>query len=77
MAKVSSHKFILGTVQMGLAYGINNAIGKISLNDSCKILEYAYNKGIKILDSAEAYGNAHNVIGAFHKSHPKKRFKII
>ena len=70
-------KLILGTVQMGLPYGISNTRGKISLDDSLAILEYAYNKGIEILDSAEAYGNAHQVIGLFHKKYPTKIFKII
>ena len=70
-------KLILGTVQMGLPYGINNISGKISLDDSLDILEYAYDKGIEILDSAEAYGNAHQVIGLFHKKYPTKIFKII
>jgi len=70
-------KLILGTVQMGLAYGINNTSGKITLDDSLAILEYAYDNGIEILDTAEAYGNAHQVIGLFHKKYPTKNFEII
>ena len=70
-------KLILGTVQMGLAYGINNTSGKITLDDSLAILEYAYDNGIERLDSAEAYGNAHQVIGLFHKKYPTKNFEII
>jgi aryl-alcohol dehydrogenase-like predicted oxidoreductase len=77
MSKISNNKLILGTVQMGLSYGINNKSGKISLQNSIEILEYAYDSGIEILDSAAAYGNAHEVIGAFHEKHPEKRFKII
>jgi len=77
MVEILNNKLILGTVQMGLAYGINNAVGKVSLENSHEILEYAYDHGIQILDSAEAYGNAHEVIGAFHKNHPKKKFEII
>ncbi len=77
MSKILSNKLILGTVQMGIAYGINNTVGKVSLENSHKILEYAFDQGIQILDSAEAYGNAHEVIGAFHKNHPKKTFEII
>ncbi len=70
-------KIILGTVQMGLPYGISNNLGKISLENSIEILEYAFESGIEILDSAEAYGDAHQVIGAFHEKHPTKNFKII
>ncbi len=77
MPKNSTHKCILGTVQMGLNYGINNSNGKVSLKDSFEILEYAFDNGIRILDSAEAYGDAHQVIGAFHSKHPKKTFEVI
>ena len=77
MSKISNNKLILGTVQMGLPYGINNNLGKISLQNSFDILEYAFDNGIEILDSAEAYGNAHEVIGGFHKKFPNKKFEII
>ena len=77
MSKTLNSKFILGTVQMGLSYGINNAKGKVSLDDSLEIFEYAYDSGIRILDSAEVYGNAHEIIGIFHNKYPNKIFKII
>jgi aryl-alcohol dehydrogenase-like predicted oxidoreductase len=77
MSKSTVNKFILGTVQMGLNYGINNTNGKVSQEESHEILEYAFDNGIKILDSAEAYGNAHEIIGAFHKKKPTKTFEII
>lgn len=77
MLKILNNKFILGTVQMGLPYGINNSEGQISLDNSLAILNHAYDSGIEILDSAEAYGNAHEVIGEFHKQYLNKRFKII
>ncbi|MGB3608056.1 MAG: aldo/keto reductase [Psychroserpens sp.] len=77
MSKILNNKLILGTVQMGVAYGINNTIGKVTLENSHAILEYAFDHGIQILDSAEAYGNAHDVIGSFHKNNPKKTFEVI
>jgi aryl-alcohol dehydrogenase-like predicted oxidoreductase len=70
-------KIILGTVQMGLDYGINNNIGKISLKESHQILLKAHISGISILDTAEAYGNAHKVIGDFHRFHPNHKFQIV
>lgn len=70
-------KLILGTVQMGLDYGVNNHSGKISFEDSCAILSEALENGIGLLDTAEAYGNAHQVIGDFHRSNPKVKFKVI
>ena len=77
MSKILNSKFILGTVQMGLTYGINNTNGKISLDNSLKILEYAFDNGIETLDSAESYGNAHQVIGIFHNKNTTKKFKVI
>ena len=71
------NKLILGTVQMGLDYGVNNNSGKISFSDCCEILLQANENGIEILDTAEVYGNAHQIIGNFHKLHPEIKFKII
>lgn len=69
-------KLILGTVQFGLNYGINNTIGRLSEDKIFELLENAYDLGIKTLDTAEAYGNAHSIISNFHKQ-SKKRFNII
>lgn len=77
MSETLNSKFILGTVQMGLHYGINNTKGKGSLDDSLEILGHAFDNGIRILDSAEAYGNAHEIIGKFHNKYPDKIFKVI
>ena len=62
---------------MGLDYGVNNYSGKISFSESCAILLEAYKNGIIVLDTAEAYGNAHQVIGDFHRLNPKVKFKVI
>jgi aryl-alcohol dehydrogenase-like predicted oxidoreductase len=70
-------KIILGTVQMGLNYGINNSIGKITIEESHKILTKANLSGISTLDTAEVYGDAHHVIGQFHRSQPSCKFKIV
>ena len=69
-------KLILGTVQFGLNYGINNIIGKMSEPKIFELLENAFDLGLRTLDTAEAYGNAHIVISNFHKQ-SKKRFNII
>lgn len=70
-------KLILGTVQLGLDYGINNASGKPSLEKAFEILHAAYNNGIRTLDTAEAYGNSQEIIGKFQLQHPQKKFKVI
>ena len=56
MSKISSNKLILGTVQFGLDYGINNKLGKPNFKQSCEILSKAFDNGITTLDTAEAYG---------------------
>jgi aryl-alcohol dehydrogenase-like predicted oxidoreductase len=71
------NKIILGTVQLGLNYGINNKSGKPSLENAFEILHTAHDNGIRILDTAEAYGDSQEVIGEFQKSNPSKKFKII
>ena len=71
------NKLILGTVQMGLDYGINNISGKISLQDSFDIMSKAFELGVDTLDTAETYGNAHQVIGKFHSINPHIKFNVI
>ena len=70
-------KLILGTVQFGLDYGINNSSGKLSKKSIFKILNYAYQNKIQILDTAESYGDSQKIIGEFIKNNPDKKFKII
>lgn len=70
-------KLILGTVQFGIDYGVNNSIGKLEENQVLELFKIAHNQGIRILDTAEVYGNAHEIIGNFHKKNDDSRFKII
>lgn len=65
---MSFSKIILGTVQFGLDYGINNSSGKPSDEQIKKILDYAGSSGIRILDTAEAYGDSQTRIGDYHKT---------
>ena len=60
-------RIILGTVQFGLNYGINNKGGKTKTDEVFRILNYAFDNGITTLDSALAYGDALKTIGQFHK----------
>jgi len=63
------NKLILGTVQFGLEYGINNKKGKPPMRQSFAVLDKAYMGGIKRLDTADAYGNAIDIIGEYHTNH--------
>lgn len=69
-------KIILGTVQFGLDYGINNKIGKPDNNEVKSILDYASDNKINFLDTAEAYGNSHERIGEYH-ANSNNKFKVI
>jgi len=64
------HNIILGTAQLGMVYGINNLLGKPNKLKSFQILESAQEHGIDLLDTAEAYGDAIDTIGEFHKQNP-------
>lgn len=68
-------KLILGTVQFGLDYGINNPTGKPSTDAVLDILSYALEKGVTTLDTADAYGRADELIGFFHQ-HSERKFKV-
>ncbi len=68
---------MLGTAQFGLDYGINNTTSKHTQQAVNEILIAAYDSGVRCLDTAEVYGNAHNIIGEFHKYHPSRLFKLI
>lgn len=59
---IKKPELILGTVQLGLPYGINNQTGLPSLETSLKILSEAKDGGINSLDTAEAYGRSLEVI---------------
>lgn len=69
-------KIILGTVQLGLAYGINNSTGKPDREDAFKILDEASELGIEILDTADSYGDSINKISAYLKS-KENAFQLI
>lgn len=69
-------KLILGTVQFGLPYGINNHTGLLPEDRVNDILNRAFELGIETLDTAAAYGEAERRIGSFQKNQDKK-FKII
>ena len=56
-------KLGLGTVQWGLDYGISNQYGQTPLPEILSLLKAARDKGIAILDTAPAYGDAELAMG--------------
>lgn len=71
-----NNKIILGTVQFGLDYGINNSSGKPSESEVFSILDTAWQNKIAYLDTADAYGDAIQLIGKYH-SQRNHHFKIL
>lgn len=61
-------QLILGTVQLGFPYGINNKVGQPNKKEAFKILDCAYNNGIYLLDTASGYGESESIIGEYMSS---------
>jgi aryl-alcohol dehydrogenase-like predicted oxidoreductase len=61
-------KITLGTVQLGIPYGIANKLGQPSTSYSHDLLQFALENGVNTLDTARIYGNAEEVIGSFEQS---------
>lgn len=60
-------KIVIGTVQFGLDYGINNTKGKICKEEIFNILDYAWDHGAKMLDTAFSYGQIELILGEYQK----------
>lgn len=58
-------KMTLGTVQLGMNYGIANNDGQPDSEQSRSMLECALENGVTSLDTARAYGTSEEVLGAF------------
>jgi aryl-alcohol dehydrogenase-like predicted oxidoreductase len=56
-------RLMLGTVQLGLPYGIANRAGQPSYQVARDIVACAYEGGVNCLDTAAAYGASEEVLG--------------
>lgn len=66
-------KLVLGTVQFGINYGINNSTGVPDDKQVTSILDYAFKNGINTIDTAIAYGNSEERLGKLSENN----FQII
>jgi aryl-alcohol dehydrogenase-like predicted oxidoreductase len=66
MKKIS--KIGIGSVQFGLPYGISNTNGQTPPEEVAKILDVAFSNGIRIIDTASAYGSSESVLGMLHNN---------
>lgn len=67
-------RLALGTVQFGLAYGVTNTRGQVSLTTAHQILKLATQYGIDMLDTAAAYGQSEAVLGQLEAA---KHFQLV
>lgn len=61
-------RFSLGTVQLGVNYGLANTIGVPSEEQAFALLNAAREVGVNCLDTANAYGTSEQVVGDWHKA---------
>lgn len=56
-------KLGLGTAQFGMDYGVSNRVGQTPPDDVGMILRRALEAGVRVLDTAPAYGTAEQALG--------------
>ncbi len=61
-------RLALGTVQLGLPYGIANLKGQPSSEESREIIKISLENGLRIFDTAQSYGESETVLGVCFKS---------
>lgn len=62
---LSVSAFALGTVELGLDYGINapGHEGRPTQDDAIRLVHRALDSGINLIDTARAYGNSEEILG--------------
>ena len=71
-------RFVLGTAQLGMDYGVANKLGKPSMLKAEQLLLHAKQERLKYIDTAQGYGDAENVLGQVNeKLGFLNNFKII
>ena len=64
-------EFTLGTVQLGMDYGINNKSGAPSTAEAFDILKTSLDAGITSFDTAGAYGRSEDILGEYFEKSDK------
>jgi aryl-alcohol dehydrogenase-like predicted oxidoreductase len=63
-----ARRFVLGTAQFGLDYGIANVSGQPTRKEAFRILEMAWERGIRTFDTAPGYATE-SLLGEFFLTH--------
>jgi aryl-alcohol dehydrogenase-like predicted oxidoreductase len=61
---IAHSRLILGTAQLGLPYGIANRSGKPDMATATRLVQTAWEGGVRLFDTAQAYGASAEVFGA-------------
>lgn len=69
--------FSLGTVQLGLNYGISNTTGKPSTEQAFAMLDRAMELGVNNLDTSNDYGDSERTIGQWIRTREGKTKPMI
>jgi aryl-alcohol dehydrogenase-like predicted oxidoreductase len=67
-------RIAIGSAQFGKNYGLSNTYGQSDKDEVKKILQYAIDNGVALIDTAPSYGQAEDVLGEVIN---KIKFKII
>jgi aryl-alcohol dehydrogenase-like predicted oxidoreductase len=57
-------ELIMGSVQLGLSYGVTNRTGKPQRDTALRLVRRAANAGVSVFDTARSYGDAEERLGA-------------
>ena len=63
---------VLGTVQLGLDYGVANKRGKPAFNEAFEIVDTTWMEGVRFFDTAQAYGDSEKILGSCFREMRKK-----
>jgi aryl-alcohol dehydrogenase-like predicted oxidoreductase len=67
----------LGTAQFGLDYGITNRAGRIDADEAQRMLATAWEGGLRLLDTAPAYGDSEPALGRAFAAAPGQRWRVV
>ena len=72
-----AQQLALGTAQFGLDYGITNLDGQVSPAEADAMLAAAWQGGVRMLDTAQAYGSSEASLGEAFARHPKRDWRVV
>ena len=77
VVSTAAERFVLGTAQLGMEYGINNATGRPTQPDATQIIRSTIANGAQYLDTARGYLDSEAVIGNALRGGWSERVKVI